>query len=64
MNNFLRSCGVFTTKKLFLQYLKFRELCYHGRRSHVIFYVFPSSFLHSMEKISQFLIFLSISSYL
>ena len=30
----------------------------------VIFYVFPSSFLHSMEKISQFLIFLSILSYL
>ena len=30
----------------------------------VIFYVFPSSFLHSMEKISQFLIFLSISPYL
>ena len=30
----------------------------------VIFYVFPSSFLHSMEKMSQFLIFLSILSYI
>ena len=30
----------------------------------VIFYVFPFGFLHSMEKISQFLIFLSISPYL
>ena len=30
----------------------------------VIFYAFPSSFLHSVEKMSQFLIFLSISSYL
>ena len=30
----------------------------------IIFYVFPSSFLHSMEKMSQFLIFLSILSYL
>ena len=30
----------------------------------IIFYVFPSSFLHSMEKMRQFLIFLSILSYL
>ena len=30
----------------------------------VIFYVFTSSFLHSIEKMSQFLIFLSILSYL
>ena len=47
-------------KKLFLQYLKFRELCYHGRNILCI----SISFLHSIEKISQFLIFLSISPYL
>ena len=59
MNNFLRSCGVFYYQKNFF--------CNTWNSANfvitdVIFYVFPSSFLHSMEKISQFLIFLSISS--
>ena len=58
---FYYACFFFSTKKnLFCNTWKFCKLCYHG---HNTFYVFPSSFLHSMEKMSQFLIFLSILSY-
>ena len=63
MNNFLRSCGVFLQlKKLFLQYIPGSPANFVI--TDVIFYVLPSSFLHSMEKMSQFLIFLSILLYL
>ena len=62
MNNFLWSCGVFyyILKKLFCNTWSSANFVI----TDVTFYVFPSSFLHSMEKISQFLIFLSISLYL
>ena len=50
----------FTTKKLFCKTWSSANFII----TDVIFYAFPSSFLHSVEKMSQFLIFLSISSYL
>ena len=49
----------FTTKKTFFAILTWSSANFVIMD--IIFYVFPSSFLHSMEKISQFLIFLSIS---
>ena len=51
----------FTTKKTFFA---IPEVPRTFVITDLIFYVFTSSFLHSMEKISQFLIFLSILSYL
>ena len=62
MNNFLRSWGVFYY--ILKTFFAISEVPQTFFITDVIFYVFPSSFLHSMEKISQFLIFLSISSYL
>ena len=52
----------FTTKKTFLAIATWSSANFVIMD--VIFYAFPSSFLHSVEKMSQFLIFLSISSYL